>query len=165
MGIITIREPSATDASLLADLHVQTWREAYGHLLPAGFFTPAFVEGRHRMWTHVLADARTDMTVRVADAEGTVVGFAWAGPTVTSGAAPPHRERQLYAIYVMADHHGSGAGQSLLDAVLGTGPAELWVAKENPRAIAFYRRNGFAFDGIEQIDPTAPLITDARMVR
>lgn len=40
-----------------------------------------------------------------------------------------------------------------------------WVAKENPRAIAFYRRNGFELDGAEQTDPGAPSITDARMVR
>lgn len=41
----------------------------------------------------------------------------------------------------------------------------LWVAKDNPRAVAFYRRNGFDFDGVEQRDPGAPKITDARMVR
>ena len=41
----------------------------------------------------------------------------------------------------------------------------LWVAKENERATNFYLRNGFGFDGVEQIDPHAPLITDARMVR
>ncbi|MCB5275771.1 hypothetical protein BJG92_03324 [Arthrobacter sp. SO5] len=40
----------------------------------------------------------------------------------------------------------------------------LWVAKDNPRAVAFYRRNGFEFDGAEQTDP-APKIVDARMVR
>ncbi|WP_447944255.1 hypothetical protein [Microbacterium aurum] len=53
----------------------------------------------------------------------------------------------------------------MLDEVLGTEPAMLWVAKENPRATAFYLRNGFRFDGVEQTDPHAPLITDARMVR
>jgi len=31
--------------------------------------------------------------------------------------------------------------------------------------VAFYRRNGFAFDGTEQKDPGAPGIVDARMVR
>ncbi len=41
----------------------------------------------------------------------------------------------------------------------------LWVAKENPGAIAFYVRNGFSFDGVENIDPVAPMITDAQMVR
>jgi len=41
----------------------------------------------------------------------------------------------------------------------------LWVARQNPRATAFYARNGFALDGAEQVDPHAPSITDARMVR
>ncbi|MEP7765155.1 hypothetical protein [Sanguibacter sp. 25GB23B1] len=45
------------------------------------------------------------------------------------------------------------------------GFAMLWVAKQNPRAVAFYRRNRFELDGAEQIDPGAPMITDARMVR
>ncbi|MEH3089572.1 MAG: GNAT family N-acetyltransferase [Microbacterium arborescens] len=168
-----IREPGPADAAALAELHVATWREAYGHLLPDAFFTPEFIAGRHRMWARVLADPHPDMIVRVAVADGELVGFAWAGPTPPSapgavGSATGDeraRERQLYAIYVSAAHHGTGVGQSLLDATLGAAPAELWVAKENPRAIAFYVRNGFRFDGHEQTDPAAPLITDARMVR
>ena len=55
--------------------------------------------------------------------------------------------------------------QSQFDAVIPAGPAVLWVAKENPRAIAFYRRSGFAFDGAEQTDPGTPGIVEARMVR
>jgi ribosomal protein S18 acetylase RimI-like enzyme len=61
--------------------------------------------------------------------------------------------------------HGTGIGQALLDEVLGEEPAMLWVAKENPRAIAFYRRNGFELDGAEEVDPSMPSITHARMVR
>jgi ribosomal protein S18 acetylase RimI-like enzyme len=68
-------------------------------------------------------------------------------------------------LYVAAADHGGGAGQALLDAVLEEGPAVLWVAKENPRAIAFYRRNGFEFDGAEQTDPMVPTIIDVRMLR
>jgi ribosomal protein S18 acetylase RimI-like enzyme len=80
------------------------------------------------------------------------------------GEEPP-RDRQLYAIYVSASHYGAGVGQALLDEALPEGPAMLWVAKQNPRATAFYRRNGFRFDGTEQSDPYAPAITDVRMVR
>jgi len=68
-------------------------------------------------------------------------------------------------LYVLAAHYGTGARQALLDATLGQDPAMLWVAKENPRATAFSLRNGFRFDGVEQTDPHAPLITDARMIR
>jgi ribosomal protein S18 acetylase RimI-like enzyme len=71
----------------------------------------------------------------------------------------------VFGIYVAAAHHGTGVGQSLLDATAGDGPAMLWVAKDNPRAVAFYRRNGFEFDGAEQADPGAAGMTGARMVR
>lgn len=162
---VTIREPSLADADALADLHVATWREAYAHLLPDDFFTDDYIAGRRRMWAHVLEHGRDDMTVRIAEQGGVIVGFAWVGPASSQASAPPVRERELYAIYVLARTYGSGVGQALLDAALGDGPAQLWVAKENPRATRFYERNGFAFDGVEQVDPHVPLITDARMVR
>ncbi|GAB2694391.1 ribosomal protein S18 acetylase RimI-like enzyme [Microbacterium marinum] len=159
---LTIRTPSSADATALADLHVQTWRETYTHLLPEGYFDEAFIRGRHEMWARLTGDAREDLTVRLAEVDGVLVGLAMSGPP--QGDDPP-RDRQLYFIYVAASAHGTGAGQALLEAVLGDAPALLWVAKQNPRAIAFYRRNGFAFDGVEQLDPGAPAITDLRMVR
>ncbi|MDJ1113895.1 GNAT family N-acetyltransferase [Microbacterium dauci] len=160
--VLTIRPPSPADAAALADLHVQTWRETYTHLLPEGYFDEAFVQGRHEMWGRLAGTDREDLTVRLAELDGVLVGLAMSGPP--QGDDPP-RDRQLYFIYVAASAHGTGAGQALLDAVLGDGPALLWVADGNPRAIAFYRRNGFAFDGVEQLDPGAPAITDLRMVR
>jgi len=61
--------------------------------------------------------------------------------------------------------HGIGNGQALLDATLGDSPAALWVAKNIPRAEAFYRRNGFELNGAEAIDPATPLFIGVRMVR
>jgi len=161
----TIREPRPVDASEIADLHVATWKEAYAHLLPADYFSPQYVESRHRMWDHVLTHPDDAVTVRVAETGGSIIGFAWAGPGQGANGEEPPRDRALYAIYVLAAHYGTGAGQALLDASLGKDPAMLWVAKENPRATAFYLRNGFRFDGVKQTDPHAPLITDARMIR
>ena len=161
----TIRTPELADADTLAALHVSTWREAYAHLLPDEFFTEAIVQGRLDMWNHVLGNPRDEGVVRVAEQSGTMIGFAFAGRSLEIDGQLPPRERQLFSIYTSAAHHGKGAGQALLDAVLGSEPAMLWVAKDNPRAVAFYLRNGFAFDGAEQIDPAASRIVDARMVR
>lgn len=161
----TIRQPTSGEASAIADLHVATWKEAYADLLPEDYFSEEYVAGRHRMWQHVLTHPRDDMLVRVAEVEGEIVGFAWAGPGEGVNGEEAPRERLLYAIYVLAAHYGTGIGQALLDESLWEGPAMLWVAKENPRATAFYLRNGFRFDGVEQLDPHAPLITDARMLR
>lgn len=161
----TTRVPGPNDAARIADLHVSTWREAYAHLLPDDYFSEAYIEGRRRMWSHVLERPGDDVTVKIAEIHEVIIGFAWVGPSVGVEGEDPPRDRQLYAIYVSAAHHGTGAGQALLDETLGDGPAILWVAKENPRATAFYLRNGFRFDGVAQVDPHAPMITDARMVR
>ncbi|MCO1337983.1 hypothetical protein BJH93_03610 [Kocuria polaris] len=117
------------------------------------------------MWNHILTRRPEGLRVRVAETVGRIAGFGLAGPSYDAGGAGLPRELQLFALYLASELHGSGAGQELLDAVLGDEPAMLWVAQENPRAIGFYRRNGFEFDGVEQVDPAAPGITDARMVR
>lgn len=153
-----IREPRLTDAETIAALHVATWRETYGHLLPDDFFTGELLDRRRRMWTRILTDSRPEHVVRVAEADGELIGFAMSG--ISDEGIP-----QLYMLYVLAAQHGAGIGQRLFDGVLPPGPAVLWVAKENPRAIAFYRRNGFAFDGAEQSDPGTAGIVEARMVR
>ena len=142
-----------------------TWREAYNHLLPEDFFTDGHLQGRHEMWNHILGNRRDEWCVKVAEIDGRIIGFAFAGPAFDPEARGMPRELQVYNLYLTAAHHGTGAGQALLDAVIGARPAMLWVAKANPRAVAFYRRNGFEFDGTEQRDAAAPTIIDARMVR
>jgi len=161
----TLRVPVLADADELAALHVSTWQETYTELLPEGYFDEGYLDRRREMWTRMLGDPHDDVIVRIAEDDGRIIGFAVSGRPIGSLAAEAPRDRHLYMLYVAADHHGGGVGTALLGGVLGDGPAMLWVAKENPRAIAFYRRNGFEFDGVEEVDPGAPAITDARMVR
>ena len=75
------------------------------------------------------------------------------------------RKLQLYSLYVLASEYGRGVGRELLETVLGSEPAMLWVANQNPRAIAFYRKHGFELDGMQMPDPGVPTLTDVRMVR
>lgn len=160
----TLRAPVASDADEIARLNVATWREAYAHLLPTDFFTDEFIASRHAMWQRVLGEQHPAHVVRVAEVDGGLVGYGFSGPSFGAPGEELPRDRQLFALYVVAAHHGTGVAQALLDAVLGDDPALLWVAARNPRAIAFYERNGFAFDGREQTDPIAGIV-DARMVR
>ncbi len=117
------------------------------------------------MWNHILGNPRDEWTVRIAESDGDIVGFAFVGPTIGQDEEKPVRDRQLFSIYLLAAHYGSGAGQSLLDATADEEPLVMWVAKDNPRAVAFYRRNGYEVDGAEQVDPSAFGIASARMVR
>ncbi|WP_264197561.1 GNAT family N-acetyltransferase [Arthrobacter sp. SO3] len=117
------------------------------------------------MWNHILGNPREEWCIRIAESRGQIIGFAFFGPGVGREGQDLPRDRQLFSIYVAAERHGAGVGKSLLDATAGHGPAMLWVAKDNPRAVAFYLRNGFEFDGAEQTDPGAAKIVGARMVR
>jgi ribosomal protein S18 acetylase RimI-like enzyme len=141
----TIRAAVPADADALAELHTRTWREAYGHLIvdPAH---PAYdVERRRTMWHGMLAADPPRSAPHVAVAQdGTLVGFADAA---TSPADDSPRPLELTMIYALEAVHGSGVGQALLDTVIADRPAFLWVAADNPRARAFYRRNGFEPDG------------------
>jgi GNAT superfamily N-acetyltransferase len=160
-----LREPALSDAPQIAELHVAAWRETYSHLLLEDFFTEEHVQSRHQMWNHILGNLREEWTIRIAESRGQVIGFVFFGPSFGPEGQNLPRDRQLFSLYVTAEHCGAGVGQALLDAAAGDGPAMLWVARDNLRAGAFYLRNGFEFDGAEQTDPSAPAIVDARMVR
>lgn len=71
--------------------------------------------------------------------------------------------RKLRVLYVHASDHGTGAGQALLEAVIDPGESvALWVADPNPRAQAFYRKQGFVPDGTAQVDDG---MREIRMIR
>ena len=85
-----------------------------------------------------------------------------------AGSLPPAEGRdvaELWGIYLLKAHHGAGLGQKLLDAALGAEPAALWVAEDNPRAQAFYRRNGFAFTGARDTIDDWEGLAELRMAR
>lgn len=159
-----IPQPNPDEALVeaLARVHVDGWREAYGHLLSAKFYGEEALASRRAMWRSLLAHESVGERVRIArDAGSTVVGFAITGSSRDADLGC----RELYALYIRAAHYGSGAGQALLDAVLGTQPASLWVAADNPRARRFYEKNGFRTDGAAKDDPEAEGLTEVRMVR
>lgn len=171
----TVRRATAQDATGIAAVHVASWQETYAHLLPAGKLAALSVERRAEVWSDILAEGRTHVWVAVtphiggsttgdgapsAEYAPRVVG--WASTSAGRGTGAP-RPAELEGLYVLAGLHGSGAGQALLDAALGGGPAFLWVAADNPRSHAFYGRNGFRPDGAAEQYPL--LGVDVEVVR
>lgn len=163
-----LRVPTLADAAALASVHTAIWRETYTGMMPERLLDDESRQRREQMWARILfADPVPQRTV-VAEVGGELVGFASAGESFAHDAEKalvPVRELQLYAINVLAAHHGTGIGQQLLDAAIGAEPAQLWVARDNPRAMAFYRRNAFAPDGVEFADPSLDNLVELRMVR
>lgn len=130
------------DAPGIARVHIQAWRECYAHLLPAASLAALEHGPREARWRKIIAAAASDTWVACRAQE--IVGWASAGAGRDEDGPRP---RELQGIYVLASQYGSGAGQLLLDAAVGSGGAYLWIADDNPRAFAFYARNGFVPDG------------------
>ena len=165
---ITLRTPAAADAPALAAVHHRCWVETYTGQVSGSFWDGFTAASLVPLWERITADDGVLRNVAMAEVEGELVGLAMAGPSSVREhpAFPPVRDRQLFMLYVLASHHGTGAGQALLEAVAGEDPVQLWVAAENPRAQAFYRRNGFLPDGARVAgSPTADEIPVLRMVR
>lgn len=159
---LVVRPARAEDAARIARVHVQSWLETYRGVMPdAVLDDPGLVAARERFWTAALTDPRSAQNhAAIALRDGAIVGLAMAGPPFDDDAAWPV---QLYVLYVLASHHGTGVGAALLDAVIAPEQdASLWVADQNPRAHAFYRRHGFVPDGVRQVEDGVPEI---RMLR
>lgn len=171
MTDFTIRQALPGDALGYAHCHVECLAETYAHLMP-----PEFACSRREDLPQQAAATRQELVAMararaegrlpqrthwVAEVDGEVVGIASAGPGVPDWEREHHDNPEppvgwnLDHIYTRASTHGSGLGQALFDVALldeatgrGRG-AWLWILHGNPRAEAFYRRNGFVPDGLE----------------
>lgn len=155
-----VRPATVDDAEGIARAHILCWQQSYASLVEPGELDDLSVERRAERWTQNLAGGTRAW---VAEAGGVIIGFSGLG-----GGEHTERPRpvELGALYVVADYHGSGAGQALLDAAIGDSPAFLFVADRNPRATRFYQRNGFEFDGVSETYPLVRTpVTSLRMVR
>ena len=157
-----IRAPRPEDAAALAELHLETWAETYAGVFPESAWGEEARAGRIRRWSSICTAPRPGDSFAVAEQDGSLVGLAGAG---ASQDTPAPWERQLWFIYLLASEHGSGAGQGLLDAVLGKDPASLRVLEANARAVAFYARNGFVPDGPRKPSGYEGAGDEIRMVR
>lgn len=156
------------DEAGIARIHVDSWRETYGNLLDERFFGEKMFDRRLSFWRDYLQMSPRPGRMAVAVNAERTLGFANSGDSVGPDAEHGHpvvRPLTLFSIYLIEVEHGTGVGQMLLDATIGQEPTQLWVLAANHRAIAFYKRNGFAFDGAESTDTANKALVERRMVR
>jgi len=140
-----VRDARPADAAEIGPVHVQVWREAYAGLMPPDHLAALDPQASERRWADILA--------RPADGVRRLVGVAPAGEVVAIAAAGPSRDDdaptpwELWAINVLAAHHGTGIADLLMERLVGVEPASLWVLRGNERATRFYTRHGFQPDG------------------
>lgn len=152
MTELVVRRAGVDDAGAIARVQVQGWHEAYTGRMPQAILDAMDETRRARGWRRILAGEfpGEESEVWIAELDGTAIGMASSGACRDDD--PVADRIELYAIYVLAEHYGSGAGQALLEAAIGDAPASLWVLEDNPRARSFYERNGFRADGARKDD-------------
>ena len=139
-------------------IHWQTWREAYDDLLPAEFQETMTLEK-----CRFFSQKYPENTLIAMDGMK-VVGFISYGnfrdETIQAG--------EIIALYVLKDYYGKGVSEQLMHAALVAldhfSEIYLWVLKDNKRAIAFYQKMGFTFDGQEKILELGKPVKELRMV-
>jgi GNAT superfamily N-acetyltransferase len=133
-------------------VHTRSWQSAYEHVFGAERLAGIDVARRQAMWERALANPERDVFV-FEDGDADVVAFVGSFPS-----REPDAESELGEIYALPAAWGKGIGHALMAACLealrnrGYADAILWVLAENPRARAFYERDGWALDGAEKTD-------------
>ena len=159
---IVVRPVRDVDAEALGRVHATCWHETYDHLISKAALEKISPRRMAELWTHWAVQG-PEFKMFAALVDGEIVGFAGSGPARDKDAP---RFRELYFIYLLDAYHGTGIGQKLFDAAVGSDPSYLWVASDNPRAHRFYQRNGYTLDGGEQVVPfLGEEIHEVRFVR
>jgi len=150
----SVRRAGEADASAIASIHVRAWQAAYRGIVPDAYLDGLSIEDfaeRHRGRIRV---PQPGVEVWVADADGTVAGFAVLGPA--RGPIGGEGEGEVYAIYVDPGRVRRGIGRVLLEHAArrfrdgGNRLATLWVLRDNDSGRAFYEGMGWRRDGATQ---------------
>lgn len=157
--VITVKQmetPEEIEGKSL--VHWQTWREAYDDILPEEFQETMTLD-RCRFFSQKYPE-----NTLIAMDEKKVVGFISYGnfrdEAIQAG--------EIIALYVLKDYYGKGVSEQLMHAAFVAldqfSEIYLWVLKDNKRAIAFYQKMGFTFDGQEQILKLGKPVKELRMM-
>ncbi|NUO74259.1 MAG: GNAT family N-acetyltransferase [Frateuria sp.] len=146
---IRIREANPTDAGQLAQLAEVTFRETFG---AANTAQDMELHCRSHYGEAIQADEIVDPSrvTLLAKQDGRLVGFAQVRWRAAPGCVVARAPGEIQRLYVASDWHGKGVAQALMHACIeemrarGSDVAWLGVWEHNPRAIAFYRKFGFA---------------------
>ncbi len=143
-----LRPATPADGPALAAMARASFTDTFGTLYKpadlATFLDNAF--GPHGLPAQLSNPA---FTVRIAEADGAIIGFAKLGPVDFPGEWGADTI-ELHQLYVLAPWQGAGVAPQLMDWALATARTQgyarmvLSVFVDNIRAQRFYTRYGFA---------------------
>jgi len=143
-GIFAIRPGTGDDLFMIAGVLVDTWRSTFRGLLADDFLDGMSREEQAVRHAQRMGASGVSYLVAVEPLAGEVIGFANFGP---GRGTVPDDIHEIYALYVRAEHQGSGIGTALVCSTAlhcaGQGAKALfaWVLTSNPNR-QFYERLG-----------------------
>ncbi len=142
--MIRVRNATPRDASPIARVHVETWRDSYAGILPshklAGMSRRQHVGG----WSQSLRTPRREIVLVAEDAADGILGFGTAGRA--RSFSPPY-DGEIYMLYVLPGFQDLGIGRALMQGLFERlltrrfRSGLLWVLADNP-ARFFYQTVG-----------------------
>jgi ribosomal protein S18 acetylase RimI-like enzyme len=161
---LEVRRAVLEDAPAIGRIQLGGWQHAYKAFMAPEVLARQRVEGFEALAVQAIQSATREVFVARLASER-VVGFCAIHHRLI--AEPPEPTvGQIADLYVDTPLVGRGIGSALLDAAiamlieLGRRSVALWTFACNMRAINFYSRHGFVFDGGSQDHSTG-----ARLVR
>jgi ribosomal protein S18 acetylase RimI-like enzyme len=152
-GVI-IRKATFQDSAEIANVHINSWREAYEGLINADFLNdrPVFFKNRYELWKKVTVNGSQVTLVAESDEHG-VIGFI----NGTNGRDKGFENyAEVWCLYLLEKYQGRKIGFNLLKNFFelhiekGFNKGYLWVLKDNP-SLSFYERAGGTFSGKETL--------------
>lgn len=137
---VALRPVRPADASAVARVYVDTWRDAYRGLIPQTYLDSMSHALHERRWRQAFAAGGWGF---VAELDRRIVGFASGGRCRSRG----RWSGELFVLYVLPPWQGRGVGRALFDAThyelarRGHSDMLVWVLATNP-ARRFYEHLG-----------------------
>ena len=144
----SIRPANKHDASALAEILTESWKQAYINLLPMAELNATANREKYPAAFSIMLEDSLNRFLIAHDRE-TPCGMIFYRPardTDSNGFA------EIVSLYTLQPYWGKGLGQLLMSKALSEitpiyRGIYLWVFKDNTRARNFYQKNGFYVDG------------------
>lgn len=140
---VRVRRAVVDDADAIERVRTDSWRDAYRGLMPDPLLDGLGYDASRRRAQMSALPAH--QFVLVAEDDGVVIGFCIGGRSRTPEDA---YSGEVYAIYVLPERHGRGAGRAMLEAAAkellerGHPSMIIWVLRDNAPSRRFYERMG-----------------------
>ena len=141
-----IRDGVKEDAGKIARLKIDNWRKTYSKIFPEDFLNNLDLTKEKEKYLNNLKNKNVIIYEKAEEP----IAYCYYG----ENAKFKDYEGEVFALYVENNCQEHGVGTKLLqyaikDLAKKSKKIFLWCAKENTRAISFYKKNGFKIIGEE----------------